>query len=97
MASFKCEVCNYRETLYDDEVDVSTQGASCSAAGETVYTATVTLEGEPYTNEKHVTLEKLPHTPGAYSSRTMSGDSPSIGQLLFLTGDASADGFITFG
>ena len=59
-AEFTCGRCDKKETV-DAKVteDTSNSSATCTEAGEVVYTATVEFEGKEYTDTKTVEVEAL--------------------------------------
>lgn len=61
-AEFTCGRCDKKETV-DAKVteDTSNSSATCTEAGEVVYTATVEFEGKEYTDTKTVEVEALGH------------------------------------
>ena len=59
-AKFSCSVCHSERTLNASVTHDSTT-ASCTVAGDVTHTATVNLDGTPYTEVKVAKGEKLPH------------------------------------
>ena len=59
-AIFTCSVC-YDEKSVAAEVSKETNGASCTKAGEVIYTVTVTFEEKTYTESKTVEVAELGH------------------------------------
>ncbi|MCD8099064.1 MAG: hypothetical protein LUE06_00590, partial [Oscillospiraceae bacterium] len=62
-AKFTCATCGDVQTV-DCTVTSETTAATCTEAGETVYTATCTFNSKTYTNTKTVTIEATGHTAG---------------------------------
>lgn len=61
MATFTCQKDASHTQQVKAEVTSQTTAATCTADGQTVYTATVTFEGQIYTNEKIVVLPATGH------------------------------------
>ncbi len=59
-ASFTCSVCGDVQTM-EASVTSETIPAKCEEAGKTVYTATVTFNGNTYTDTKEVSIPTLGH------------------------------------
>ncbi len=63
-AEFTCEVCS-EQTTETAEIEKETVDASCTVAGENIYTATVTVYDIPYKNE---VVEEIPMVPHTYTA-----------------------------
>ena len=60
-ATFKC-ACGDTVTVTDKDISSITTAATCTAAGKTVYTASVKLGDKTYTVKAEKTINKLNHT-----------------------------------
>ena len=65
-AAFICELCGETKEL-EAEINKTEEPADCETAGKTVYTATVTFEGETYTDTKETEIPAAGHDWGAVS------------------------------
>ena len=63
-ATFTCANDQSHVEAVTAEITSAVVAATCEEAGSTVYTATVTFNGETYTDTKTETIPALGHTPG---------------------------------
>ena len=63
-ATLKCKYCDEEQKDLTGIVSSKTKEATCTEAGEITYTASVEFNGNPYTNEKKVTIQATGHTYG---------------------------------
>ncbi len=61
--SLRCAVCG-QDIETEAAVEKEEVPATCSAAGQTIYSASVTVLGKEYKDERIVAVPKLPHTYG---------------------------------
>ncbi len=65
----------FKKTVDDEEIDVTTTAATCVATGKTVYTAKVTFNGTEYTDKKEVVIPVAGHTPGEHEYKIVTEPS----------------------
>ncbi|MCD8085029.1 MAG: hypothetical protein LUF28_01630 [Clostridiales bacterium] len=109
-ASFTCANDSNHTEVVGCIVDSETEAATCTVAGKTVYTATVTFDGAEYSDQQTVTIPATGHTTEIQNAKaatctedgytgdtvcTVCGETISTGEFISATGHTYVNGVCT--